>query len=98
MIAAVRRIAKAHPWALELAVAVAALLIGVALMPILIFYAGVGALGRYEGASLSHIYSSLFAGLAQSSTASWVVLLGPYGLYLLFKALRAWWRGSARLA
>jgi hypothetical protein len=25
------------------------------------------------------------------------VLLGPYGLYLLFKALRAWWRASARL-
>jgi len=26
-----------------------------------------------------------------------VVFLGPYGLYLLFKALRSWWRASARL-
>jgi hypothetical protein len=98
MISALRRIANTRPWALELGVAVLALLIGVALMPVLIFYAGVGALGRYEGASLGHIYSSLFAGLGQSSTASWVVLLGPYGLYLLFKALRAWWRASAGLA
>jgi hypothetical protein len=98
MISALRRIAKTRPWALELAVAVVALLIGVALMPVLIFYAGVGALGRYEGASLGHIYSGVFAGLGQSSTASWVVLLGPYGLYLLFKALRVWWRASANLA
>jgi hypothetical protein len=98
MISALRRIARTSPWALELAIAVVALLIGIALMPILIFYAGVGALGRYEGASLGHIYSSLFAGLGQSSAACWVVLLGPYGLYLLFKALRAWWRASAALA
>jgi hypothetical protein len=98
MISALRRIAKTHSWTVELLVAVVALLIGVALMPVLIFYAGVGALGRYEGASLGRIYSSLFAGLGQSSAASWVVLLGPYGLYLLFKALRAWWRASARLA
>jgi hypothetical protein len=24
-------------------------------------------------------------------------LLGPYGLYLLFRALRLWWRASAKL-
>ena len=37
---------------------------------------------------------SLFAGLGQGSIASWVVVLGPYGLYLLFKGLRAWWRAE----
>jgi hypothetical protein len=67
-------------------------------MPLLIFYAGVMTLGRYEGASLGHLYRSLFTGLAQGSIASWVVLLGPYGMYLLFKGLRAWWRASARFA
>jgi hypothetical protein len=36
-------------------------------------------------------------GLREASIASWVVFLGPYGLYLLFKALRSWWRASARL-
>ena len=91
------RLGLTSPWSVELAAALLALLGGV-LMPILIFYAGVGSLGRYEGASLGHLYQSFFAGLGQASIASWVVLLGPYGLYLLFKALRAWWQASARLA
>jgi hypothetical protein len=81
----------------ELALAALGLLIGVGIMPILIFYAGAATLGRYEGASLGHLYRSLFAGLGEASIAAWVVLLGPYGLYLLFKGLRAWWRASAHL-
>jgi len=89
--------AKTRPWAVELAVAAVALLLGVALMPVLIFYAGVATLGRYDGASLGQIYSSLFAGLARGSTAAWVVFLGPYGLYVLSKALRLWWRASGNL-
>ena len=73
------------------------LLAGVGIMPVLIFYAGVATLGRYEGASLGHLYHSLFVGFREGSIASWVVVLGPYGLYLLFKGLRLWWRASARL-
>jgi hypothetical protein len=84
--------ARSRPWAWELAVVMAALVVGVALMPILIFYAGVASLGRYEGASLRSLYDSLFVGLQDGSIASWVVFLGPYALYLLFRALRAWWR------
>lgn len=86
------------PWSAELGLAALGLLIGVGLMPVLIFYAGASTLGRYEGASLGHVYHSLFLGLGQASIASWTVLLGPYGLYLLFKGLRAWWRASTRLA
>jgi hypothetical protein len=86
------------PWSAELGLAVLGLLIGVGIMPILIFYTGAATLGRYEGASLGHLYHSLFAGLGEPSIASWVVLLGPYGLYLLFKGLRAWWRASEHLA
>jgi hypothetical protein len=82
---------------MELALAAFGLLFGVGIMPMLIFYAGVATLGRYEGASLWHLYGSLFAGLGEGSIASWVVLLGPYGLYVLFKGLRAWWRASAHL-
>jgi len=91
------RLAEERPWAAELIVAGVALFLGLTLMPVLIFYAGVGALGRFEGAGLGHLYSSLFEGLREASIASWVVFLGPYGLYLLFKALRSWWRASARL-
>ena len=85
------------PWSVELALAALGLLIGVGIMPILIFYAGAATLGRYEGASLGHLYHSLFEGLREASIASWVVLLGPYGLYLLFRGLRAWWRAGAQL-
>ncbi len=91
------QLATSRPWAIELGAAAVGLLIGVALMPVLIFYTGAATLGVYEGASLGRLYSSLFTGLAQGSTASWVVLLGPYGLYVLAKGLRHWWRASARL-
>jgi hypothetical protein len=86
--------ARGRPWALESAVVLAALIIGVALMPLLIFYAGVAALGRYEGASLHSLYASLFSGLQEGSIASWLVFLGPYALYLLFRVLRLWWRAG----
>ncbi|HEY4444650.1 MAG TPA: hypothetical protein VGN30_10235 [Steroidobacteraceae bacterium] len=82
------------PWSVELALAAFGLLFGVGIMPMLIFYVGAAALGRYEGASLGHLYHSLFQGLGEASIAAWVVLLGPYGLYLLFKGLRAWWRAG----
>jgi hypothetical protein len=92
-----RKLASDSPWAAELLVAGVGLALGLILMPILIFYAGVAALGRYDGASLGHLYSSLFTGLKEASIASWLVFLGPYGLYLLFRSLRGWWRASARL-
>ena len=85
------------PWSVELGLAALGLLIGAGLMPILIFYAGVTTLGRYDGASLWHLYRNQFVGLGQGSIAAWVVLLGPYGLYVLFKCLRAWWRAGAHL-
>ena len=92
-----KRLGLTSSWSVELGLAALALLVGVGLMPILIFYAGTAALGRYEGASLGHLYHSQFVGLEQASIAAWTVLLGPYGLYLLLKGLRAWWRASARL-
>ena len=90
--------AETRPWAVELVAAGVALVFGVALMPVLIFYTGAATLGRYEGASVGKLYSSLIQGIGESSVASWAVLLGPYGLYLLFKLLRAWWIASSKLA
>jgi hypothetical protein len=81
----------------ELAIALVALVIGIALMPALIFLAGSSALGRYEGASAGRLYQSILGGLEQGSPSAWIVILGPYGLYVLFRILEAWWRvGSAR--
>jgi hypothetical protein len=90
-----RQFAEESPWGAELVAAAAGLLLGVTLMPTLIFYAGAATLGRFEGASLGRLYGSLFLGLKEASIASWVIFLGPYGLYLLFRGLRAWWRASA---
>jgi hypothetical protein len=42
------------------------------------------------------LYSSIFTGVGAGSSAAWVVILGPYGLYLLFKLLRVWWRAGAQ--
>jgi hypothetical protein len=98
MALSIRKLASDSPWAAELLVAAVGLALGLLLMPVLIFYTGVAALGRYDGASLGHLYSSLFDGLKEASVASWLVFLGPYGLYLLFRALRGWWRASARLS
>jgi hypothetical protein len=85
-------------WPRELVLAGLTLAFGFALMPVLIFHAGSSLLGRYEGASVRHLFQSLYAGLQSGSAASWIVLLGPYGLYLLFRLLGLWWRASARLA
>jgi hypothetical protein len=93
-----RRLTALRGWPREILLSVLALGVGFALMPVLIFYAGSSLLGRYEGASVAHQFQSLYGGLQAGSAASWIVLLGPYGLYLLFRALGLWWRASARLA
>jgi len=88
----------ARGWSRELWLSGTALVFGFGLLPGLIFFAGASALGHYEGASLQGLYGSVYAGLTKGSTASWIVLFGPYGLYLLFKGLKACWRASAKWA
>jgi hypothetical protein len=85
---------ETRAWVLELGAAGFCLLLGAALMPSLIFFAGSLILGRYDGATLGHTYRSIFSGAGNGSIASWIVILGPYGLYLLFRGLRAWWRAG----
>lgn len=92
------RLRLTSDWARELAVAAIALGVGFGLMALLIFAAGSSLLGRYDGASIAGIYDSLYRGLGDGSLASWIIVLGPYGFYLLFKGLRLWWRASANLA
>jgi hypothetical protein len=92
------RLGLASGWAQEAAVAIVALVVGFGVLPLLIFFAGSSLLGRYEGASPAAIYDGLYRGLGAGALASWIVFFGPYGLYLLFRGLKAWWRASARLA
>jgi hypothetical protein len=82
-------------WSRELLLTALALTVGFLLMPILIFFAGSALLGRYEGASVGRLFSSIYTGLRTGSPASWIVLLGPYGLWLTFRGLRLWWRAGS---
>ena len=93
-----KRLDSAGGWTRELVHTAIALAAGFGVMPVAIFYAGSQALGRYEGASAARVYQGIYQGLRTGSLASWIVVLGPLGFYLLFKGLRQWWRASARLA
>ena len=85
-------------WARDLVYTVLALAVGFGAMPAAIFYAGSWALGRYEGASVARIYQVIYQGLQTGSLASWIVLLGPLGFFVILKGLRLGWRASGRLA
>jgi len=93
-----RRIGLSGGWSRELWLTGIALAVGFGLMPLIIYFLGSSILGRYEGASVRRTFASLYEGLQAGSAASWIVLLGPYGLYLSFRGLRFLWRASARLA
>jgi hypothetical protein len=93
-----QRLGLSGGWSRELCLTAIALAAGFGLMPVLIYFLGSSLLGRYEGASLRRIFESIYAGVQSGSGTSWIVLLGPYGLYLTFRALRLLWRASARLA
>lgn len=85
-----------RPWLRELLFSGFALLFGFAILPVLIFQTGAALLGRYEGASLGRLFESLYSGLATGSVAAWIVLFGPYGLYLIFRGLALWWRAGTK--
>jgi hypothetical protein len=92
------RVGLGNAWAREAAMAALALGLGFGVMPLLIFLAGSTLLGRYDGASAARLYDAIYRGMGDGSLASWIVVFGPYGFYLLFKGLRAWWRAGTKAA
>ena len=59
---------------------------------------GAASLGRYEGASRGHLRKPVTGASRRARCAAWIVLFGPYGLYLIFRGLALWWRAGTRLA
>jgi hypothetical protein len=90
------RLGLANEWAQEAGIVAILLGLGFAVMPLLIFLAGSSLLGRYEGAAAARIYDAVYQGLRADSSAAWIVVLGPCGLYLILKGLRLWWRAGTR--
>ncbi|MDE1922632.1 MAG: hypothetical protein KGI55_04355 [Gammaproteobacteria bacterium] len=82
-------------WRQELVALLAWLAAGALILPLLIYLCGVSFLGPLDGGGLGRTYGTVFSGLYGGAPSSWVVLAGPYALFLLLRLLRLWWRVGA---
>jgi len=83
-------LARSRPrFAIELAIAGVALVIGLVGMPLLVWVAGRAVIGPYVNGGAGALMSDYFRGLATGSPACWVLVAGPYAL-LWF--MRLGWR------
>jgi hypothetical protein len=89
--------APRRPLRREIIILVLALLCGIAILPVVIFWAGSRTLGTYAGGDLRGFMTHFFAGLGEGSFAFWAVALGPYVVTVLLRLiLEAVRRGSSR--
>jgi hypothetical protein len=72
----------------ELLAAAICLVVGVLVMPCLIFACGRLVLGPYAHGNLFALWRDFLHGLGAGSQASWFILLGPYLLLWLLRAAR----------
>ena len=73
----------------ETVVAGLALLVGLLIMPLLIWVAGRLSLGSYANGSVFALLKDFTGGLAAGELAYWIVLFGPYALLLIVRTTRA---------
>jgi hypothetical protein len=78
----------------ELILLVGALVLGVLVVPPLLWLLGARALGPYPAGGIGAIVANFFRGLAAGSLAFWVVALAPYLFIIVLRALIAVARGS----
>ena len=77
----------------ELALALLGVALGVLLMPLLVWAAGMLALGPYANGGFGALLGDFLRGLAEGSLACWLVLAGPYLVLSLGRLLRLVLRG-----
>lgn len=65
-----------------------AVLVGLLLMPALIYTAGLIALKPYANGGLFSLYYDWFAGLFGSHSSFWIVAFGPFAFLVLFRSCR----------
>ena len=66
----------------------AGVLLGLLVMPLAIWLAGLAALGPYANGGFWALLGDFVRGLAEGSLACWIVLAGPYLFFSLFRLLR----------
>jgi hypothetical protein len=79
---------RSHGLVRELLSAAACLIIGILVMPCVIYALGRASLGPYEHGGAFGLWRDFLAGLGSGSEAFWFVALGPYLLYWLVRAGR----------
>jgi hypothetical protein len=65
-----------------------AMLVGLLLMPALIYLAGRYTLDTYANGGVFSLYADFFRGLFEPRSSNWVVVLGPFVLLSVFRAFR----------
>jgi hypothetical protein len=78
----------AHTLTRELATAAICLLVGLVVMPCLIWISGRMSLGAYEHGGIFALWRDFLGGLAAGSEAFWFVLCAPYLLLWLLRGGR----------
>jgi hypothetical protein len=72
----------------ELYFAGGALLVGLVIVPIMIYVAGAATLGDYASGGFWSFLGDFYVHFFTGSPAAWVVALGPYALVLLLRGTR----------
>lgn len=65
-----------------------AFLVGIVLMPLLIYVAGVLTLGPYSSGGLGSFLGDFFLGLVRGWPAAWAIAIGPYAGVMLIRGAR----------
>lgn len=71
----------------ELLIAGGALLVGLIVLPLMIYAAGQLTLGPYHNGGFGTLLKDFYQGLLQGSLAHWMVVLGPYLFLSAFRGL-----------
>jgi hypothetical protein len=65
-----------------------AVLVGLLIMPALIYVAGRYTLDSYANGNLFSLYGDFFKGLFEPRSSNWIVVLGPFVFLSLFRLFR----------
>jgi len=68
------------------------LVLGLLIMPLLIWLVGSTQLGPYANGGLGSLLADYYVALAKGSLPHWLVALGPYAAVWLLRGLRFWFR------
>ena len=81
-----------HPVGREIILFVALASIGIALLPLAIFFVGDAVFGSYGGDGFGDFYESLLGKLGRADRFAWLLVLSPYIIVQLIRIMALGWR------